>query len=183
MVGTALARGDRPAGTDWLGLMCATTGLIGLTIPGATAPNLTGTALMAAAGACWGAYSLAGRSARHPLAETAWNFRYAAVLGALFVAASVEILHATATGIVLACASGALASGVAYTLWYAALPALGSLRAAVVQLLVPILTGAAAAILLGEVISARLLIAGALVGLGVLLTVWPRHGWAARREP
>ncbi len=172
MVGAAFARGDRPTRTDWLGLLCATAGLLVLTIPGASAPNLTGTGLMAAAGACWGAYSIAGRSATHALAETAWNFRYAAALGAVFVAASVTTLHATAAGIVLACASGALASGVAYTLWYAALPALGSLRAAVVQLLVPILTGAAAALLLGEVISARLLLAGILVGVGVWLTVW-----------
>ena len=46
--------------------------------------------------------------------------------------------------------SGSLASGVGYTLWYAALPALPAWRAAVLQLTVPVLTALAASVLLHE---------------------------------
>mgnify|MGYP001448978058 CR=1 FL=1 len=45
---------------------------------GVDAPDVIGAALMAAAGACWGAYSLAGRGSRDPLGATAGNFARAA---------------------------------------------------------------------------------------------------------
>jgi drug/metabolite transporter (DMT)-like permease len=54
------------------------------------------------------------------------------------------------------------------------LPALAAWRAAVVQLIVPVLTAIAAALLLSEAITSRLVLATALVLLGVLLTIVPR---------
>ena len=74
----------------------------------------------------------------------------------------------------LATASGSLASGVGYTLWYAALPSLPAWRAAIVQLTVPIATALAAALILAEPISTRLMFASALVVAGVSLTVRKR---------
>jgi drug/metabolite transporter (DMT)-like permease len=73
----------------------------------------------------------------------------------------------------LAIASGSLASGIGYSLWYAALPSLAAWRAAVVQLLVPVVTAAAAVVLLGEAIALRLVIAMLCVLVGVGLTIRP----------
>ena len=64
-------------------------------------------------------------------------------------------------------ASGALASGLGYSLWYLALPRLGAVRAALVQLLVPVLTAVAGILVLGEHPSLRLLCAGPLILGGV----------------
>ena len=128
---------------------------------------------MIAAGICWGVYSLAGRGSRDPLLETSRNFMRATMLAALAVGALLFSGTYTATGVVLATASGSIASGVGYTIWYSVLPALAAWRAAVVQLIVPVLTALLAAALLGEAITSRLLIATALIAAGVWLTVWP----------
>lgn len=174
MIGAGLIRGERPARIDWLGVLLALGGLLVLTIPGVTAPDPIGMALMATAGVCWGVYSLVGREAPDPLAATAGNFARATAAGVLFAAVSGSSRHITSHGLLLATASGSLASGVAYTFWYAALPALAAWRAAVVQLIVPVLTAISAAMLLNEAITSRLVLATSLVLLGVLLTIVPR---------
>jgi drug/metabolite transporter (DMT)-like permease len=78
----------------------------------------------------------------------------------------------------LAVVSGALASGVAYTFWYAALPGLTALRAALVQLTVPVLAALGAIALLDEQPSARLVGSGLAVLGGVALALFTR---ASRR--
>jgi drug/metabolite transporter (DMT)-like permease len=174
MIGAGLARGERPARIDWAGLALAVAGLLTLTLRGVESPDLAGTALMALAGAAWGTYSLAGRGSRDPLGVTAGNFVRAAPFGLLFLfAASTGRWHLSSSGIWLAAASGSIASGVGYTLWYAALPSLAAWRASVVQLIVPVLTALAAAALLHEALTTRLLIATTLVAGGVGLTSWP----------
>jgi drug/metabolite transporter (DMT)-like permease len=174
MIGAGLMRGERPARVDWLGVALALGGLLVFAVPGVTAPDPTGMALMAIAGVCWGVYSLVGRAAPDPLAATAGNFIRATVAGVLFVAVSGSSRHITSRGVLLATASGSLASGIAYTLWYAALPALAAWHAAVLQLIVPVLTAISAALLLHETITSRLVLATTLVLLGVLLTIVPR---------
>lgn len=178
MIGTGLVRSERPAKIDWAGVALALAGLCSLTMPGATVPDPLGTALMAVAGVCWGLYSLAGRGSRDPLGATAGNFALAAVPGVAFAGFSHATWHVTPSGLWLAVASGALASGVGYTLWYAALPSLAAWRAGVVQLVVPVLTAISASVLLDEPITLRLLGATALVAGGVGLTLIPR--WHAR---
>ena len=171
MIGAGIARGDRPLGRDWFGLALAMAGLVWLTVPGASAPDLTGALLMVVAGACWGVYSIAGRGSRDPLAATTGNFWRASILAVVALGVLASRGGFTTRGALFAVASGALASGVGYTLWYSALPALGAWRASLVQLTVPILTGFAAVLLLGEAISARLLVAGGLVTVGVWLSL------------
>ena len=176
MIAAGLLGGERPARIDWVGMLLALLGLVVLTLPGLAAPDAIGSALMIAAGACWGFYSLMGRAGTDPLGSTATNFVRASVLAAPLLALSYASLHLTAAGVGLAIASGSLASGVAYTLWYMALPRLAAWRAAIVQLIVPVLTALAAAALLDERITTRLVAATALVACGVWLTVWPsRH--------
>jgi len=171
MIGSGLVRGDRPLARDWVGLILAMAGPVWLTVPGATAPDITGAMLMIAAGACWGAYSIAGRRARDPLAGTAGNFWRATVLAVLALGALIDASRATWAGVGMATASGAVASGLGYTIWYTALPALGAWRGALVQLTVPILTGLGAAAFLGESISQRLVIAAVLVTTGVAMSL------------
>jgi drug/metabolite transporter (DMT)-like permease len=171
MISIGMARGERLRPQNWIALALAASGLVWLTLPGATAPDPIGAALMIGAGACWGAYSIAGRSSRDPLGATAGNFWRAAILAAIALGAVAHPATATARGIALATASGALASGVGYTIWYSVLPALGAWRAALLQLTVPILTGLGAAIILGEGLTGRLLTAGVLVAAGVYLSL------------
>ena len=75
----------------------------------------------------------------------------------------------TVRGLVLAVASGALASGLGYTLWYIALPGLTATRAALVQLVVPVIAALAGVLLLEEELTQRLVVCGALIlgGIGV----------------
>ena len=149
-------------------------------IPGA-AGRLCGTGtLMLAAGGCWGVYSLIGRGSRDPLATTAGNFARACLLVLVALAAALPSASLTWRGVLLATASGSLASGVGYTFWYAALPALASWHAALLQLLVPVVTALAAALWLGESISTRLLGATGLVIAGVWLTVY--GFWRVRED-
>ena len=80
--------------------------------------------------------------------------------------------HATPLGIALAAASGGIASGLGYSLWYAAVPSLGAHRAAVVQLSVPVLTAVAAIFVLGEPLRSTVALGGAAIvgGLALALT-------------
>jgi len=178
MIGVGLARGERLGARDWVALALAAAGLGWLTVPGASAPNALGAALMIGAGACWSIYSLAGRGSRHPLADTSANFWRAALLCALALGALVSPAGFTWHGALLATASGALASGVGYTLWYMALPHLAAWRAALLQMTVPVITAIAASVLLAEVITPRLLGSAVLVTAGVALSI----RWAQRRR-
>jgi drug/metabolite transporter (DMT)-like permease len=174
MIGWGIARGERPRALVWLGLAIAIGGLVGLTVPGATAPDPIGTLVMAIAGVGWGAYSLRGRAVQaDPLVETAGNFVRSVpfAIALQLVVANVEGWHADATGLALAAASGGLASGVGYSLWYAALRGLTATRAAVVQLLVPVVAAAGGVVLLAEPTSVRLALAGAAILLGVATAI------------
>jgi drug/metabolite transporter (DMT)-like permease len=173
MLAAALRAGDRPRGLEVAGWLAAAGGLVALLSPGLTAPDPRGAALMAAAGVAWGVYSLRGRSAASPLAATADNFARSVPMAAalVLVALAFRPLHATSRGVVLAALSGALASGVGYSLWYAAVPTLGATRAAVVQLLVPVLVAAAGVALLGEPVTQRLVLSALAVLGGVALAI------------
>jgi drug/metabolite transporter (DMT)-like permease len=177
MIGWSAFRGARPSARELLGFALAFAGLVVLTLPGATLPDPLGLALMALAGVAWGAYSLRGRTSTTPLADTSANFALGVplALGALLVALLFTALHASPRGLLLASASGALASGLGYSLWYLALPRLGAVRAALVQLLVPVLTAAAGILLLDERPTLRLLLAGPLILGGVGFAVLGRR--------
>jgi drug/metabolite transporter (DMT)-like permease len=119
-------------------------------------------------------YTARGRRGTDPLSTTADNFVRSVPFAAAFVLVPLEVAPGL-EGAGLAAASGAVASGLAYALWYAALPALGMTRAAVVQLSVPAIAAAGAVVLLGEELALRTVIAGALILAGIaLVTIRPR---------
>jgi drug/metabolite transporter (DMT)-like permease len=173
MIGAGLRSGERPGVREGAGLLVSLVGLVALTRPGLAQPDPIGAVLMLGAGVAWGVYSLRGRGARDALAANAVNFLHAvplAVLGSV-VALFVQPPHVSLRGALLAVASGAVASGLGYALWYAALRGLTATRAAIVQLSVPPLAAAGGVLLLGEALTPRLVGAGAAILGGIALAV------------
>lgn len=179
MIGAGLLAGDRPRPLEWAGVAISVGGLAVLTLPGASRPDLPGMMLMIVAGAAWGLYSLRGRGVSDPLGATAGNFLRATpmllpVLALAAWAGGAATFHAAPQGIALALASGGLASGIGYAIWYAALPELTALRAALLQLLVPVLAAGAAVALLGEHLTPRLVVGAVCVLGGVVVALRSR---------
>src|SRR5262249_4618175 len=114
MIGWGLRSGERPHATEWAGLVVALGGLGSLGLRGAAAPPLGALALRILPGIAGGPSSLRGRRAPDALFATAGNFvRATPFAAALLLAGN---LHITRSGAVLAIASGALASGLGYSL-------------------------------------------------------------------
>ena len=171
MVLVAMIRSEHPSALEWVGLVAALGGLVYLVLPGLTAPPPYSAALMAAAGIAWGAYTIRGRSSGDPLGETTGNFIWAVPMIVLAAIPYFQQIHLSTRGIILAVLSGAAASGIGYTAWYAALKHLSSARAAVLQLAVPVIAAAGGIAFLAEAATTRLWIAGALILGGIGLTI------------
>jgi drug/metabolite transporter (DMT)-like permease len=181
MLAVGFVRGDRPGAREWLGFGLAVAGLVALTRPGRTAPDLAGVLMMAGAGAAWGVYTLRGRGNTDALGVNAANFARSAALVPLFAALALGLppgapdFHATPRGIALALVSGSVTSGLGYAVWYAAVRGLTTTRAAIVQLSVPPLAALGGVALLGETLTLRLGLAGAAILGGVALAVTARR--------
>ena len=148
MFAGALVQREPVPGRRWAGAGLA---LIGLTLIAAPSGGaLLPLGLMTLAGIGWGIYSLAGRGARDPVAGTAWNFILSLPL-VLPIGFASGLANPDAVGVALAILSGAVTSGLGYALWYRILPQLGSARAAVAQLTVPIIAALGGSLLLTEV--------------------------------
>jgi drug/metabolite transporter (DMT)-like permease len=171
MIGHGIFSGERMRGLQILGLILACGGLIGLLLPGLSAPPLAGAILMLGAGVGWGIYSLRGKRSEDPLNVTAGNFARASPLALLLSLLLSTRASLDPPGVGYAFLSGALTSGVGYAIWYAALPSLKSTTAATVQLSVPILAAAGGVVFLGEPLTARLLIASVAIIGGIALVV------------
>lgn len=169
MIGTAIYRGERLKTLGWTGLLIATGGLIYLVLPGVEAPDPKYAALMAIAGLAWGAYSLLGIRGDAPTSSTANNFLYATPLAVLFSILDSNNLHITWQGGLLGIASGAIASGLGYAIWYTALKHIRATTAAIVQLSVPALATLGGVILLGELLTLRIVFATMLTLGGVAI--------------
>ncbi len=115
-------RGERFGARQLAGLALAVGGLVGLLLPGLSAPPLGGAALMLTAGAAWGVYSIRGKGAGDATRVTAGNFLrgvpFAVVLSLLPLADA----RLDAAGVAYALASGAITSGLGYAIWYTVLP-------------------------------------------------------------
>ena len=175
MMIAALRSGERPHPLQWFGLALAFVGLVYLVLPGLAAPSLAGAALMALAGFSWGVYSLRGRGAANPLAQTTNNFVRSVPLVLAVSLLALPQFYVRPQGVLLAVASGALASGLGYVAWYGALRDLAAMRAAVVQLLVPILAALGGVIFLAEAISGRLVLSTVMVLGGIALALIGRE--------
>lgn len=105
-----------------------------------------------------------------------WNFvRALPAALAVVVYALVRTMHISVEGALLAAASGAIASGIGYAIWYVVVPALGAPRAASVQLSVPLLTALVAFGVLGEQPHVQTLIGGGVILVGLALALRPQR--------
>lgn len=171
MMGVGFWNGERLRPLEWIGVVSAATGFVSLLLPGVTAPPLWGVALMSAAGAAWGLYSLRGRDSRSAISDTAGNFVWAVPFALATSIIHFNTMKFTTAGVSLAVTSGALASGVGYVIWYAALRGLSAMQASLVQLLVPVFAAAAGVIILTEPVTLRFLASAALILGGVAMGV------------
>jgi drug/metabolite transporter (DMT)-like permease len=171
MIGHGIWAGERLLRLQLVGLVLALGGLVGLLLPGLSAPPLLGSLLMLGAGVAWGIYSLRGKGAGDPTKVTAGNF-----LRAVPIAAALSVLmHDGASldsaGFWYAVSSGALASGIGYAIWYTALPALKATNAATVQLSVPVIAAVGGVLFLGESVTPRLVLASLAILGGIALVI------------
>jgi drug/metabolite transporter (DMT)-like permease len=174
MIAWGLVTGERPRRAEWIGLVVAIAGLTVLVLPGLAAPSVVGSSLMIAAGIAWGVYSLLGRGVANPIAATTANFVRTVPLTAVLSLGALPLLHLEARGAALAVLSGAVTSGLGYVVWYRALRSLTAVRAATVQLAVPLLSAFGGVLLLGEAITLWLVLSAVLILAGV--------GWALPRR-
>ncbi len=203
MIGVGLALGERLRPRQWLGLLCALGGLASLALPrgltdavvSQSAPSFLGVALMVSAGVAWGIYSLKGRrSVGDPIDVTAGNFLRAVPMALLLFLLLQSMGAFTLQGVSqstgqitlqsptwdsmgawAAFASGALASGLGYAVWYTALPRLRATNAATVQLSVPVIAAVGGIVFLDEAITVGLVVASAAILGGIALVIVDRQ--------
>ncbi|MES1998817.1 MAG: DMT family transporter [Pseudomonadota bacterium] len=171
MISHGIWAGERLRRLQLFGLLLAFGGLVGLLLPGLSAPPLYGAVLMLGAGVAWGIYSLRGKGAGDPTRVTAGNF-----LRAVPIAAALSVFMSNgaavdSAGFWYAVSSGALASGIGYAIWYTVLPALKATNAATVQLSVPVIAALGAIVFLGEAITLRLVLASVAILGGIALVI------------
>ena len=173
MIGWGVVRRQHPSVGELAGLAVAFSAFVWLLLPGLQAPDPVGAVLMIAAGVAWGAYSLRGRHVASALGDTAGNFARAAVFCVPLVGIGVWLGHASLGGVGMAVASGVMASGLGYSIWYRAVAGLRPIQAASVQLTVPVIAAMGAVLLLSEVLTVRLVVAGLCIlgGVGVTLVM------------
>ncbi len=174
MICWGLWRGERFGAWQLAGLALAVGGLVGLLLPGLSAPPLGGAALMLMAGAAWGVYSIRGKGAGDATRVTAGNFLravpFAIVLSALSLLPLAEA-RLDAAGVAYALASGAITSGLGYAIWYTVLPALKATSAATVQLSVPVIAALGGIVFLNEAVTLRFALASSAVLGGIALVI------------
>lgn len=176
-----LFKGERPRPLAWSGMTVAIAGLVYLLLPGVSAPPIMAAMLMAISGIAWGFYTLRGSRSANATANTTWNFVGALPLvGLAIVLTGSHMQWHNPDGILLAVMSGALASGLGYVLWYAALPGLTLTQAANVQIPVPVIAAFGGILFMDEHLTLRLVIASLLTLGGIAMVISARQRQTAR---
>ncbi|WP_370980576.1 DMT family transporter [Agaribacterium sp. ZY112] len=160
-------KGQRFGLYEYLGFALALSGLVILSNPFSLQFPLVSTLLMIGSGVAWAAYSLLGQGSKDAISDSALAFMLAGPLSFLLLLVPGHVLHSSQWGIILALASGAVCSALAYALWYSVLPKLKAQTAAVAQLSVPLITAVVAFILLAEPLGWRFIISAVLILGGI----------------
>ena len=174
MFTVALRAGERFSPLSWAGFALAALGLVYLVSPGLTAPDPVGALLMIIAGIAWD-FTLCsagepGTRSRPPRGISSTWSPPVLIVSVLFASR----FMVTPGGVALAVASGAVASGCGYVIWYAALAGLTATRAATVQLAVPAIAALGGVLLLSEPLTPRLLLASAITLGGIAIVLAQR---------
>ena len=171
MVLLSIFKGTRLQLVECIGMLGAFSGFVYLVYPDLGTPSVKGFVLMAIAGTAWGIYTLRGRGSKDALADTTYNFMRTIPFVVVLALLTFTNSHISNQGILLAILSGAIASGIGYTIWYAALKYLSVTQAAVVQLSVPIIAAVGGVVFVSENITQRLMISIIFILGGILLVV------------
>jgi len=178
MISWGVKTGEKLSRLQVTGILLACSAFLYLMSPGLTAPDLTGAALMAVSGVCWGVYSLAGRGKGDPLARTASHFIGTLPLviigGGLYFWLGDMAPHLPLGGVGLAVLSGTVTSGAGYAIWYSALKGLSAAQGGIVQLSVPIIAAIGGVMFVAEPLSFRLYLSAVLILGGIALTMVKR---------
>ncbi|HEY5674402.1 MAG TPA: DMT family transporter [Malonomonas sp.] len=171
MIGYGLLVGERLLRRQIVGLVLSLGGIVGLLLPGLSAPPLLGSVLMLGAGIAWGIYSVRGKGAGDPTRVTAGNFLRTVPIAAALSVFTFNSNSLDAAGFWYAVSSGALASGIGYAIWYAVVPTLKATNASTVQLSVPAIAALGGIAFLGEPITWRLALTSVAILGGITLVV------------
>jgi len=174
MIGWGIYKKEQLSALQWMAFIVAVAGFVYLMLPSAAVPSVLAATLMAISGMAWGIYSIRGKTCVSPLRATGFNFIRSLVaipllliIGMVYLK-SMPLSTISIEGILLACASGAIASGMGYSVWYMAMPLLKSTQAAVVQLCVPVLAAILGVVFLSEQLTLPFILASAVI-LGAVL--------------
>ena len=182
MIGWGIYKKEQLSALQWAAFIVAVIGFVYLMLPSAAVPSLSAATLMAISGVAWGIYSIRGKSCVSPLRATGFNFiRSLVAVPILLIVAifyldnigleNIDLGNITTKGILLACASGAIASGMGYSIWYMAMPLLKNTQAAVVQLCVPVLAAILGVAFLSEQLTIQFVIASTVILGSVLVFI------------
>ena len=172
MISWGLFKGERMSALQWGGFLLALVGLIMLLLPNAAVPQLSSALMMLAAGIAWGVYSLKGKGAKFPIEATAGNFIRATPLALILLVIFWPGGELHPEGMAYAVASGAIASALGYALWYSILVHLAAIKAATLQLSVPVLAVFAGWLFLDETVTLRIILSSLAVIGGVAMVIW-----------
>lgn len=181
MILLSIISGTRLHIIEWSGFFIAFTGLVYLVIPSITKPSVSGFILMTVSGMSWAIYSLRGRGSKNPLMDTTYNFLRTIPFITLLAIFTMPNINYSSQGIILALLSGAITSGVGYTIWYIALRSLSSIQAAVLQLSVSIIAAIGGVIFLSETITSRLVISAVIVLGGILMVILGKYSFTQNK--
>ncbi|WP_020675137.1 DMT family transporter [Geopsychrobacter electrodiphilus] len=175
MIGYGLFMGERLIKLQIAGLVLAIVGIVGLLLPGITAPPLAASGLMLGAGMAWGIYSIRGKGTGDPTRVTAGNFLRTVPLAVAWSGLTFHASSLDSAGVWYAILSGALASGLGYAIWYTVVPEMKATSASTVQLSVPVIAALGGSALLSEPITLRLALTSIAILGGITLVIRERH--------
>ncbi|MEH0711198.1 DMT family transporter [Vibrio owensii] len=167
-------QGQRFKRLELIGIAVSLLGFAWLMLPSTTRPDVWSALLMVLSGICWAGFTALGKQAPTPSSGITWGFITASIFGLLLSPLLLESIHVTLQGVMLAVASGAIASGCGYVLWYQVMQKLTLLQAAVSQLSVPVIALVLGAALLSEPLTTHSIITSAIILGGIALVFLSR---------
>ncbi|WP_038869048.1 DMT family transporter [Vibrio jasicida] len=159
---------------ELIGIAVSLIGFTWLMLPSATRPDIWSAILMVASGICWAGFTALGKQAPTPSSGITWGFITASLFGLMLSPLLSAPAHFTIQGILLAVASGAIASGFGYVLWYQVMRKLSLLQAAVSQLSVPAIALLLGSLLLGETLTFHSVMTSLIILSGIALVFLSR---------
>ncbi len=167
-------QGQRFKLLELIGIAVSLLGFAWLMLPSATRPDVWSALLMVLSGICWAGFTALGKQAPTPSSGITWGFITASIFGLLLSPLLLESIHVTLQGVMLAVASGAIASGCGYVLWYQVMQKLTLLQAAVSQLSVPAIALVLGSALLSEPLTTHSIFTSVIILGGIALVFLSR---------